>query len=150
MRLPYVEYQIPPSATIPSGVIRRPELLVRVSSGGQGAYLLALLDTGADETVLPRSLGELLGVEVDERSRSRACGIAGQEVSVSPGTVEFEITGDGKTYRWRAVVGFVDFDDPRHETAVLGHAGCLDYFTVTFDGEQHAFEIVPNGSLPGV
>lgn len=31
---------------------------------------------------------------------------------------------------------------------ILGHGGCLDYFTATFDGEASQIDLVPNQYLP--
>jgi len=45
-------------------------------------------------------------------------------------------------------VGFVDFGSSEDEVIVLGHGGCLDYFTAIFDGEKAELELTANSLLP--
>ena len=51
------------------------------------------------------------------------------------GDVEFQISDGHQIIRWRTMVGFVDFGSPDDEVIVLGHGGCLDYFTARCGGE---------------
>ena len=49
---------------------------------------------------------------------------------------------------WKTTVGFVEFGSASDEVIILGHGGCLDFFTATFDGENAELELVPNAFLP--
>jgi hypothetical protein len=107
----------------------------------------ALVDTGADETLLPLSLAELLGVELDREATSLATGISGDKLTIHYGDVELQIGAGNDEIKWRATVGFVDFGGPDQEVIILGHGGCLDFFTAIFNGELAELELVPNSLL---
>jgi hypothetical protein len=109
----------------------------------------SVLDTGADDTVLPDWIAASLGLDLtgaDERSIGLAgrtplrCRYAPVEIQISDGARE--------TYRWTAVVGFID-------TAVLprpllGYAGFLQYFDAEFRGANLEVLLIPNRSFTGV
>lgn len=79
---------------------------------------------------------------------NRLKGAGGYELKLWPGEVEIEISGDGRTYRWRAHVGFIKGgDDPA--AAYLGHAGFLEYFNVIFDTRQLSVELIPHDESIG-
>ena len=63
--------------------------------------------------------------------------------------MDLQLSSAGQTLQWDAKVGFVTFDDAETELALLGHAACLDYFRVTFDGDAHELELVPTPQFPG-
>jgi hypothetical protein len=144
MKFPYQRYEVEPSATIPDGVLFRPELPIRVIGLTGDAALLVLADTGADETLLPRSVGELIGAEVDEARTWSVAGFGGQEVAVVLAEVELELGSRAKTHRWRTKVGLVDFPNPEDETAVLGHVGFFDHFTAHFNTRRRQLTINPH------
>jgi aspartyl protease len=148
MKFDYTTYDVDPSSTNPSGVVRRPEVLLRVNSGASARLVLALVDTGADESVLPSTLANSIGVTTDDANTIQAAGVGGQLIDLLPGAVELEITDGSESYKWRTVVGFARFENPDDECAILGHVGALEYFTATFDGEAHQLSLAPNGTLP--
>jgi hypothetical protein len=45
-------------------------------------------------------------------------------------------------------VQFFEFASPDKESLLLGHAGFLDYFTATFDGQQSVLTLWANDNLP--
>jgi hypothetical protein len=148
MRFPYRQYisQYPGSSDF--RLILRPVITVRIGGPRASARWDALVDTGADETLLPLSRGELLGVILDRDATSQAAGITGELLTILYGDVEFQI-GDGhETARWRTTVRFVDFGSADDEVIVLGHGGCLDYFTAEFDGENADLQLKANSLLP--
>lgn len=148
MKFAYQRYEVEPTAALPEGVLYRPEIPIRVIGPTGDASFLALIDTGADETILPRSIGEAVGVTIDDSHQSDVAGIGGQLVSVSYGEVEFELRASSrKTYRWSAIVGFAAVE-PEAASAILGHAGCLNYFRLRCDVEQCEVELKPNGLFP--
>jgi hypothetical protein len=58
------------------------------------------------------------------------------------------VLADGiEEFRWNAVVGFSSAPIPY---IVLGQAGCLDYFNVSFHGYDRYTEIQKNTGFPGL
>lgn len=108
---------------------------------------MAWSNTGADETLLPISLAELLGVDLDSKATSQAMGISGEPLTIHYGDVEFGIVNGSEEIKWRSEVGFVEFGSPNDEVIILGHGGCLDFFTAIFDGELAELELMPNSLL---
>ena len=143
MNFEYTTYEVDSSPTNPSGLVRRPEVLLRVSGGTSATSLLALVDTGADECVLPLSLAERIGVAIDDSNPLQAAGVGGHLIDLFPGSVELEVTNGSDSYKWRSVVGFARFEDPDDECAILGHVGALEFFVATFDGEAHQLTLLP-------
>lgn len=129
-------------------LILRPIVTIRVIGPTAEARWDALVDTGADETLFPLSLAEVLGVELDHELTSEAAGISGDRLKIYYGAVELKIESGQDVIAWRTVVGFVDFGSSRDEVIILGHGGCLDFFTAVFDGERAELELLPNSSLP--
>ena len=148
MNFAYTKYEIQPSSTNPSGIIRRPEVMLRVIGQTGDAYLMALVDTGADECVLPLSVGEAIGARLSPDETILASGVGGDVLELIPGDVEFELVGGEESYRWQVRVGFARFENPEDECTILGHVGALELFTATFDGENHRGTLVPNAAFP--
>jgi len=148
MKIPYREYlrRLPGSEDFQ--LILRPIVSVRIFGATLNARWDALVDTGADETLLPMSLAEVLGIPLDQEHTSRAVGISGDELTIYYGDVEFRIDVESEVVTWKTTVGFVEFGSSADEVIVLGHGGCLDYFTAVFDGERAELELVPNSYLP--
>jgi len=147
MKFPYQRYEVEPSPAFSSGVVHRPEVPIRLIGPTGDALFLAIVDTGADGTILPKSIGDAIGVRLDEQESVLAAGFGGGHADVLPGRVELEVQQGGDRHRWAATVGFVDFSSPEDEHTILGHAGFLDYFFAAFDGERHELELVATGGL---
>lgn len=148
MKFPYVEYSVEPSPTLPNGIIYRPMLPIRVIGPAGEISILGLLDTGSDQTLLPRTVGNDIGANIDNTQQWSLGGVGGQSIHAVLGRVELEIAYESEAYRWPQQVGFVSFATAEDEVAILGHAGFLDFFTVTFDGENHEFSPKSNQLLP--
>lgn len=148
MNFVYTKYEIQPSSTNPSGIIHRPEVMLRVIGQIGEAHLMALVDTGADECVLPLSVGEAVGALLSPDETILASGVGGHLLELIPGDVEFELVSGEDSYRWQVRVGFARFENPEDECAILGHVGALELFTATFDGENHRGALVPNTDFP--
>ncbi|MBX3452309.1 MAG: hypothetical protein KF777_22325 [Planctomycetaceae bacterium] len=129
-------------------LILRPIVTIRIIGPKAEARWDALVDTGADETLFPLSLAEVLGVELNHELTSEAAGISGDRLKIYYGEVEVQIESGQDVVAWQTVVGFVDFGSSRDEVIILGHGGCLDFFTAVFDGEKAELELLPNSSLP--
>ena len=149
MRFPYWSYQVTPTPTLPSGLLSRPEVPLRITGPAGTITLLTLVDSGADETLFPRSIGDAVGAVIDDSVTWLMGGIGGQEVHASPGDVQLELMSPGQSYRWTVTVAFVSFSDPADEQAILGHVGCLAFFRTTFDGEAGELEMQPASTFPG-
>ena len=147
MNFAYTKYEIQPSSTNPSGIIHRPEVMLRVIGESGDAHLMALLDTGADECVLPFSVGEAVGARLSPNETILASGVGGDLLELVPGDLKFELVSGEESYRWQIRVGFARFENPEDECALLGHVGALELFTATFDGENHRGTLVPNAAF---
>jgi hypothetical protein len=149
MKFTYRQYQGATSPSVPSGILHRPEARLRVT-GPAGAFSAwALVDTGSDDTLLPLSVGRLVGAALDPTQSWTIEGIGGHALPVILGEVTLELVGSNHTFRWLAKVGFIDFPDPQDEVFVLGHAGCLDFFRVICDGSRREVEIEITPAFPG-
>ena len=148
MKFPYREYVAQFPGTDDFRLILRPVITIRIAGQQATARWDALVDTGADETLLPLSLAQLLGVELDGRPTSQAAGISGDKLTIRYGEVSLQISSENESVEWRDVVGFVDFENADDEVIVLGHGACLDYFTAIFDGERAEITLQANSLLP--
>ena len=116
--------------------------------GDRSIARTSVLDTGADDTVLPDWVAAAVGLDL-ARAEEREVGLAGRApLRCRYAPVEIEITdGIRETYRWTAVVGFIDAATlPR---PLLGYAGFLQYFDAHFRGGDLEVVLVPNRTYPG-
>jgi len=113
---------------------------------GDSVPYQALLDTGADDTVFRESAAEFLGIDLAFATSRFARGATGETVRVRYSEVFLQLTGNGgEVLEWSAVVGFA----PRIANyPLLGFAGFLQFFDMTFFGESEEVELIPNGLLP--
>ncbi len=145
----YRQYPTFTSPTVPTGVLYRPEISVRVVGTLSALWTWALVDPGSDDTLLPLSLAQAIGARMDPLQTWSVEGFGGQALPVVLGEIELELNDGNQTFRWPARIGVVDFADPQDEITLVGHAGFLDYFRVTFDGHAHALHIDVTPSFPG-
>lgn len=145
MILPYVRYEVEPTKTIPSGTVYRPLIPIRFIGPARSASAFGLLDTGADHVFVSAALADLLGVEPDSTVET-ALGAGGQEVDVRTASLEIEVEFGDQAFRWSTPVGIL-VNDYGLPSAYLGHAGFLEYFQATFDGDARAVELTPNQRL---
>ncbi len=73
---------------------------------------------------------------------------SGDRLKIHYGDVKLHIESGREVIAWKTTVGFVDFGSASDEVIILGHGGCLDFFTATFDGEKAELELKPNALLP--
>jgi hypothetical protein len=143
MRFRYSSYEVDPSPAVPHGILYRPEVTIDVVGPRGVETIQALVDTGSDETVFPASLASVLGVPLDHASAGSASAVGGHVVQLTPGVVLLQLVGDDQTYRWQALVGFLEVKNPEDEVALLGYAGFLEYFRATFNSEAYELELTP-------
>jgi len=149
MKFTYQQYISPASPTAPSGIVYRPVVPLRIIGTAAAVFSWATVDTGSDDTLLPLSVGYLVGAKLDASQTWNLEGIAGQTLSAVLGEVTLEVRGGNQIFRWLQKVGFVDFSNPQDEVFLLGHAGCLDYFRITCDGHRRELEIDVTPALLG-
>jgi len=105
----------------------------------------ALVDPGADDTVFPLELVERLGVvlrpDTGHKLRWR-----GQVYQLRYGDAELELSDGDTLCRWTTAVCFSRAPIPYR---ILGYAGCLEFFDVTFHGADQIVELEANLSYPG-
>ncbi|MFI5455681.1 MAG: hypothetical protein ACHRXM_09545 [Isosphaerales bacterium] len=151
MRVPYmVGVTRRPQPALGGSLVRpRPMMPVRFAGSGGSLTRTSVLDTGADDTVLPDWIATALGLDLTG-VEERPIGLAGRTpLRCRYAPVEIQMSdGIRETYRWTAIVGFVDAATlPR---PLLGHAGCLQYFDAEFRGADLDVLLIPNRSFPGV
>ena len=151
MRAPYMMgLARRPQPALGGSLVRpRPMMPVLFAHQGGSVTRTSVLDTGADDTVVPDWIAAAIGLDltgIEERPIGLAgrtplrCRYAPVEIQVSDGT--------GETYRWTAIVGFVDATVlPR---PLLGYAGFLQYFDTEFRGADTEVILLPNRSFSGV
>jgi hypothetical protein len=108
------------------------------------------VDTGSDDTLVPLSVAQHIGANIDPSHTWQVAGISAQPVDAVSAEIEFELVTPSERFRWPAKVGLVDFANPEDEFTILGHASFLDYFLATFDGNIHALELTPAASFSGI
>jgi hypothetical protein len=150
MKWAYRQYAVDRSRICPSGIVYRPEAKVRFSGTRGETYLRVLLDTGADHTVLPFSIAADIGAELFEDEADAAKGVRGHEITIIHGKVEVELLDGDESCRWSAVIGFAKFSSAADECSIFGHAGCLEYFFATFDGQSQVVELTRRPNFPSL
>ena len=151
MRFPYQHYEIPASPVDGSTDLYRPEIPLHLIGESDELFLFGLLDTGADGVVIGRGVAETIGATLDETVRWTLRGLNAALLEAVLGLIDIEVMDGQESATWRMPVAVVTFDDPLHEDIVLlGQTGFLQFFDMRFLGSQHAVELVPNASFPGV
>ena len=151
MRIPYMVGVASRPQPALGGSLLRPRPMMPVQFGQPGGSLTrtSVLDSGADDTVLPDWIAAALGLNLTG-VEERPIGLAGRTpLRCRYAPIEIQISdGVRETYRWTAIVGFVDAAAlPR---PLLGHGGCLQYFDAEFRGADLEVLLIPNRTFPGV
>ena len=138
----------PPPSLPPTATVRwRPFAPVTIigPTGVSRRFQRALVDPGADDTVFPLELVDRLRMvlrpDTGQKLRWR-----GEVYQLRYGDAELELADGDTLYRWTTVVCFSRAPIPYR---ILGYAGCLEFFNVTFRGADQTVEIEPNLSYPG-
>jgi hypothetical protein len=151
MRVPYLVGTAQRPQPALGGSLLRPRPMMPVQFHGRGGSVTrtSILDTGADDTVLPDWIASAVGLDLTG-AEERPIGLAGRtplRCRYAPAEIEIS-DGTRETYRWTAVVGFVD--DRALPRPLMGHAGFLQYFNADFRGADLEVLLVPNRTFPGV
>jgi hypothetical protein len=129
------------------GRLARPTPLIPVTLVGpaNSVYRPTLVDTGASDTVFPENLAAQVGIDLSQAPQGRATSIGGTH-PLRYAEVELRLT-DGREYRvWTARVGFTP---AALRWPLLGFAGVLQFFTVTFHGDREEVELSMNSLYRG-
>ena len=151
MTFAYQPRPIEPTSLVEGDQVYRPLVPIHVVTLRGVAFIWALADTGADTTLLPASLADEIGVPLSLHNDDATIveGFGGQSLTVMPGDVNFTLSDGHQRFRWEAQVGFVQFQNPHDEVAVLGHSGFFEFFAATFDSSARQLSLVPTTIFPG-
>ncbi len=151
LRFEYLEEPLrtaPPPSLEPQAIARwRPLVPLRII-GPHGRYRefnRAVLDPGSDDCVFPLDAAALVGVSFLPY-QGHMLRWRGQRYSLRFGQVDLELADEAAAFRWPAVVGF---SPAPVRYPLLGNAGCLAFFDVTFLGDPRIVELEANTSFPG-
>ena len=133
------------------GAAARPRPLVRsrlIAAQGRWAPHGAKFDTGADDTLFPWQVGLSLGIDLANAPKGQAHGLGSAPFEVRYADVHVQITDDYQAIaEWSAIIAFTQ---QTMDYALLGFAGCLEFFTSTFDGERELATLEPNGKFHSI
>jgi hypothetical protein len=128
-------------------VLRRPEITITLVGPSGSASFVGLVDTGADNTIFPASAAAYLGITLQDETESSATVFGGQRVRLLLGEATLRLEADDEVIEWTTLLNFFEYEAPEDEAVILGHAGFLDFFTATFDGEAGVLTLIPNSGL---
>jgi hypothetical protein len=141
MKFPYRRFRVELFDGEPLTEIYRPIVPILVHGPSGSARVYPLLDCGADYTILPMSVANVVGIELDTNRRGTVGGIEGGSLLTYPGAAELELNDRVQSYRWRTSIRFAEGNN-----MLLGHLGCLEFFTATLDHFGRIFELEPNAA----
>ena len=129
----------------------RPTIQVAlIGSLSRSIVLTATLDTGADVSLVPASLAERLGINLDNINPVNYTAANGTSGCYYPAMVSLKIVSIGDDYvanlEWNSIVGF---SHTRTEPGLIGHDFALTYFDVTFFGSDQCVVLSPNSTFTG-
>lgn len=124
--------------------VYRPIVPVLVKGPHDSLLLRPLLDCGADFTLFPMAVARAIGVVLDTDRAGTVGGIEGGSLVTYPGEVELELRDGNSTFRWRTTVRFAEGNN-----MLLGHLGCLEFFTATLAHFRRTISLEPNAIFPG-
>ena len=138
-----------PQPSLHGGTVRhRPIMAVRVT-GPSGTWILdGLLDSGSDDTIFPEWVAAIIGVDLTAATEHdiQLAG-RGKPIRARFLPIQLRITdGLQETYDWEATVGFVAAP---LKFPLLGQAGYLEFFDVTFQGADHTVLLSANRTFVG-
>lgn len=121
----------------------RPLVEVIVAGETSWATLLALLDTGAELVVIHDSVARMIGAEFIPESAGTGRTVTGEDFRYRFAAVTLELKSGEESWRWAAKVAVTKAP---LQDAILGFAGCLQYFDAKFLGREYRVELEWNGS----
>jgi len=104
------------------------------------------LDSHADDTVFPERYAVLTGIDLSNAPPGTAAGVGQIPVPVKYAQVTLRLTDSVEFREW---IGWVGFTPVLSTYALLGFAGCLQFFTATFYGDLEEVDLTVNRLYPG-
>jgi hypothetical protein len=148
MRFAYTPVPRPSPVVSLGGRRERPRPIVSITLIGpaNSRAIPGRLDTYSDDTVVPEDLAAVIGIDLTNAPQGTCAGIGQRPVPVKYAQVTLRLT-DGREYREWA--GWVGFTPVLSKSALLGFAGCLQFFTATFHGDREEVELTVNSLYRG-
>lgn len=138
MKFEYAKVTYPPSEAFPRGASSfRPTINIAIRHGNRRLRVFALLDTGAEFCLLPRWMGEQLGIAITEGKKTTFKGAAGGTQIAYFHNIIFEI--GGWDHRCRA--GFIYEAEEELPFALLGTIGFFDSYKATFNVQKNEIRL---------
>jgi hypothetical protein len=131
-----------------NGRQERPRPVVHITLVGPAGSKLTdgHLDSHSDDTVFPERYAVQTGIDLTNAPQGTSAGVGQIPVPVKYAQVTLRMT-DGKEFReW---TGWVGFTPVLSNYALLGFAGCLQFFTATFYGHLEEVELLVNSLYHG-
>lgn len=148
MRFRYTPLRAKAPVVSLGGRQERPRPIVPVTLVGPAGSKVfdGKLDSHADDTVFPEQDATLLGIDLTNAPQGTAAGIGQTPVPVKYAQVTLRMADAKERREW---VGWVGFSPVLTKSALVGFAGCLQFFTATFYGDREEVELTINGLYPG-
>lgn len=145
---PYKPLRTPKPVVSLNGRTSRPKPVVTITLIGPSGTLVepALLDPAADDTVFPESMAQRIGLDLTQAPEGEAAGVGGIPIRLRYAEVTLRLATNTERREWRA---WVAFTAAKLNRPLLGFAGCLQFFSALFLGEQERVELTVNGLYPG-
>lgn len=121
------------SVSRPDGTsVRTPSVPISLIGQNESLDTIALIDSGADVSVIPREMGELLGLDLTGEFQY-AFGVGGKVRTVER-RIRLRISKDHESYTFEMPIKIIidSYDMP----PLLGRKGFFEHFEVTFDEIQ--------------
>jgi hypothetical protein len=124
----------------------RPIITVTLVGPADSRPIKGRLDSHADDTVFPERWAALTGIDLTNAPQGTASGIGQAPVPVKYAQATLRITDGVEQREW---TGWVGFTPVLSTYALLGFAGCLQFFTATFHGDREVVELTVNSLYRG-
>ena len=137
-----------PQVSLGGGFDRpRPVAAIRLF-GPAGTYVMdGRFDTAADDTVFPLWVSAMIGLDLSQAPEQEVhLMVRPQPIRARFAQVELRLTDGRETCQWLALVGFAPLPGRR---ALLGYAGCLQFFDCQFRGQDREAIVIPNAAFAG-
>jgi hypothetical protein len=105
-----------------------------------------VLDTAADDTIFSEILANQIGIDLDNAPTGFGSGVGMSNIPLRYGQVRLRLTDRHEQREWSTWVGFTPVRLPY---PMLGFAGCLQFFTSTFQGDREEVELTVNRLYSG-
>src|SRR5882724_8895583 len=135
LRYPYTRIVLlhPSAALGGRSAISRPLISLTVIGPGGSQLLDGLIDSGADGILVPEYVASTIGIDLTTASQETTRGIGGGRITARYVDVTLRIADQNEYREWFAPMG--------RRTAILGHAGFLEYFSTTLLGDLQRVEL---------